>query len=143
MRSLLTMNLRQFSAGYNYTGAANSKVFMDVSKDGNGAGRMVFELYENHAPHHAANFAAFCSGATVGNRSFSGSSLCHGITGFGVHGGMFAGENTGCADERVADENLHLRHHKRGMLTMINDGPHSSGSQFMVTFGEAHHLDGY
>ena len=44
---------------------------------------------------------------------------------------------------RLADENLDMRHHKRGLLTMMNSGPHSNGSQFMVTFGEAANLDGY
>lgn len=45
--------------------------------------------------------------------------------------------------ERLADENLELRHHKRGMLSLVNNGPHSNGSNFLVTFGEAHYLDGY
>ena len=44
---------------------------------------------------------------------------------------------------RLADENLEMRHHKRGLLTMMNCGPHSNGSQFMVTFNEAQVLDGY
>jgi len=137
------MNYRLFSAGYNYSAATNPKVFMNVSKDGADAGKLVFELYENYAPGHALNFAAFCTGSATAHRSFAGSSFCHGMSGLGVHGGFLECENLGAGDDRVADENLHLRHHKRGMLTMINDGPHSNGSQFMVTFGEAHHLDGY
>ena len=43
---------------------------------------------------------------------------------------MLGGENVGAEGDRVADENLHLRHHKRGILTMVNDGPHSNGSAF-------------
>ena len=150
MRNLLTMNSRMFSAGFNYSVAGNPKVFMNVSKDGNAAGKLVFELYENHAPNLATNFAAFCAGTASAHRGFAGSSLCGGTTGLGVHGGHLegksmknGGENLGHNDERLQDENLHLRHHKRGIVSMTNDGPHSNGSQFMVTFGEAHYLDGY
>jgi len=41
------------------------------------------------------------------------------------------------------DENLNLKHHKRGMLTMANNGPDTNNSQFMVTFQETPWLDGY
>ena len=51
--------------------------------------------------------------------------------------------NEGASDERLADENLELRHHKRGILSMLNDGTHSNGSEFLVTFGQASYLDGY
>ena len=137
------MNYRLFSAGYNYRAAGNPRVYMNVSKDGSDAGKLVFELYENHSPACAINFAAFCTGAATGNRCFVGSSLCYGLAGYGVHGGNLEAENTGAGEGRLADENLHLRHHKRGILTMLNDGPHSNGSKFLVTFGEAHYLDGY
>ena len=36
-----------------------------------------------------------------------------------------------------------LRHHKRGMLTLPNDGENTGGSEFTVTFGAAPNLDGY
>ena len=49
----------------------------------------------------------------------------------------------GAGGARVADENLSLRHHKRGLLTMVSDGAHANGSEFMVTFGEANSLNGY
>ena len=137
------MNLRQFSAGYNYSAASNPRVFLNVSKDGNDAGQMVFELYENHVPNLATNFAAFATGAASGHRSLAGSSLSNAVAGLGVQGGMLGAENTGATDERLADENLHLRHHKRGILTMSNSGPHSNGSAFQILFGEAHFLDGY
>ena len=143
MRNILNMSYRSFAAGYNYSAASNPRVFMDVSNNGASAGRLVFELFENHAPANATNFAAFCNGTASGHRALAGTSLGQGLSGFGVHGGFLGGENVGAADERVADEDLHVRHHKRGMLTMLNDGPHSNGSQFLVTFGEAHYLDGY
>ena len=44
---------------------------------------------------------------------------------------------------RLEDENLHMRHHKRGLLTMVNEGSNTNGSRFMVTYGEAQYLNGY
>jgi len=52
------------------------------------------------------------------------------------HGKSIYGNN-------FTDENLNLKHYKRGMLTMANKGPDTNNSEFMITFGEAPWLDGY
>merc|ERR1740117_702866 len=127
----INMISRRCFASYNYTAASNSKVFLGVSKDGQEAGKLVFELYDNHSPALAFNFATLASGPLVGT------SLTKAMPGYGVQVGVT--EDT----ERLADENLELRHHKRGMLSMVNEGSHSNGSNFVVTFGEATYLDGY
>ena len=49
MQKMLANNLRstmgkRFFSIYNYSAAGNSKVFLEVSKDGNSAGKLVFEL---------------------------------------------------------------------------------------------------
>ena len=136
---------RLFSAGYNYQAPTNQKVFLEVQKDGTNAGRLTFELYDNFSPALAANFAAFCNGTANNHRSFVGTSLNAGSSGYGVHGGAISSdaENLGAGEARLADENLDLRHHKRGILTMVNDGAHANGSQFAILFEEAHYLDGY
>ena len=73
-----------------------------------------------------------------------GTTLNCGIPGYGVHGGdLQQEENLGYQSARVADENLLQRHAKRGLVTMLNDGPNSNGSEFCITFDEAHYLDGY
>ena len=36
-----------------------------------------------------------------------------------------------------------MRHNKRGQLTVPNNGEHSGGSEFTITFGAASYLDGY
>ena len=52
-------------------------------------------------------------------------------------------ENLGAFGVRLQDEDLTLRHHKRGQLTLPNDGENSGGSEFTITFGAASYLDGY
>ena len=138
-----TMGKRLFSI-YNYSAAGNSKVFLEVSKDGNSAGKLVFELYDDKTPAMAFNFAAFCTGTADKHRSYVGTTLSSGTPGFAVMGGdLHEEENLGAGNARLPDENLEMRHHKRGMLTMVNDGPHANGSQFAITFGEPAFLDGY
>ena len=135
---------KRFFSIYNYSHASNPRVFMEVSKDGKSAGRLVFELYENRSPALAFNFAAFCTGTADKHRSYVGTSLSKGTPGFAVFGGdLHEAENVGAGNSRLPDENLETRHHKRGILTMVNDGPHANGSQFAITFGEAAWLDGY
>ena len=36
-----------------------------------------------------------------------------------------------------------MRHHKRGMLTLVNDGENANGHEFMITLDKADFLDGY
>ena len=129
---------------YNYSNPAHQRVWMDVNKDGAHAGRIVFELYDTHAPELAQNFADLCTGHADGQRSYVGTQFYNGVEGHGIFGGKLDDpENWGANMQRNADENLEVRHHKRGMLTMNNDGSHANGSKFMVTFGDASHLNGY
>ena len=135
------MAFRRLFSTLTYNTSANPKVFMEVSKNGVPAGKMVFQLYANHAPNLSENFSDLC---TSGDRSFVGTKFSKGHAGLGIQGGdLHEEENWGAGLMRLPDENLEMRHHKRGLLTMMNVGPHSNGSQFMVTFNEAPHLDGY
>merc|ERR1719329_1399924 len=86
----INMISRRCFASYNYSAASNSKVFLGVSKDGQEAGKLVFELYDNHSPALAFNFAALASGPLVGT------SLSKAMPGYGVQGGaaeMVQGED--------------------------------------------------
>lgn len=135
------MAFRRLFSSLSYNTSSNPKVFLEVTKNGVPAGKMVFQLYANHSPNLAENFADLCNG---GDRSFVGTKFSKGHAGLGIQGGdLREAENWGAGLMRLPDENLEMRHHKRGLLTMLNNGPHSNGSQFLVTFGEATHLDGY
>ena len=52
-------------------------------------------------------------------------------------------ENLGAFGARMSDEDLTMRHVKRGQLTAPNAGPNSAGSEFTITFGATNWLDGY
>ena len=70
------------------------------------------------------------------------------MPGFGVQGGdlgvdQYGEPNLGAGMARVDDENLTVKHSKRGTVTMVNDGPNSNGSEFLITFGATNWLDGY
>ena len=52
-------------------------------------------------------------------------------------------DNVGAFGLRLQDEDLTMRHHKRGQLTVPNSGENSGGSEFTITFGPAGYLDGY
>merc|ERR1712023_25086 len=99
---------------YNYTAASNPKVWMTLTKDGKDAGKLVFELYANHSPALSLNFAAFCNGSADGNKCFAGTSISKGIEGYGFHAGSFGEDNVGAGSEPLPDENLEIRHIKRG-----------------------------
>ena len=43
---------------------------------------------------------------------------------------------------KFADENFDLKHTSIGLLSMVNSGPNSNGSQFFVTVAPAPWLDG-
>jgi len=44
----------------------------------------------------------------------------------------------------LVDENLNLRHIRRGTLSFANDGENANGSEILITLGDAANvLDGY
>ena len=132
---------RAFSSLYSYSSASNPKVFMTVVRGEQKLGDLVFELYADRQPQTAENFRALCSGAE--GRSYEGSGFHCGLSDFGISGGKLGDENVGADGARMADEDLTVRHIKRGQLTAVNDGLNSAGSEFTITFGEARSLNGY
>lgn len=118
-------------------------VFMDVSINDEPAGRIIIELISSVVPITAENFRALC----VGHEGLSyANTLFHRITpGFCIVGGdvthsQGAG-NVSIYGGEFEDENCALKHQRSYLLSMVNRGRDSNGSQFFITLGELPHLD--
>ena len=44
---------------------------------------------------------------------------------------------------RIPDENMEVRHYKRGIISAMNDGENAVGQEFIITLDKADMLDGY
>ena len=123
---------------YSYRAATNSKVFFQVSKNGQTLGDLEFELYNNRSPALVEHFTEYVAGTNENGASLEGTSLS-GFQGFAVTGGEIANDGT----PKQPDENLDTRHFKRGMLTLRNSGDNSNSSRFMITLDRTENLNGY
>ena len=132
---------RTFSSLTNYTSAANQRVFLTVAQGDQRLGDLVFELYSERQPATTESFKQLCEGSEEGG--YTGTSFSKGLSGFGITGGKLGEQNVSAFGSRLSDEDLTVRHTKRGQLTATNDGPNSAGSEFTITFGAANYLDGY
>jgi peptidylprolyl isomerase len=131
--------------------AANPRVALDVTIDGQPAGTITLELFADVTPRTAENFRALCTGEKGTGKSgkplsYAGSPFHRIIPGFMVQGGDFTrGNGTGGESiygEKFEDENFQLRHTGPGILSMANAGPNTNGSQFFITLAETPWLDG-
>ena len=128
------------------------KVFFDLEVSiGEHFGRVVFGLYGNEVPKTVENFRI------ISNNGLGSDSLMKGYKGTPFHffpvGFMMEGgdvTNLNGSGGRSAfkdqflfeDENFNIKHHKRGLLTMINYGPNTNGSRFAVMMSDQHWMDG-
>ena len=145
-KTLFNLTKRNFAASmYNYQNAANPRVYLTVAAGDKKLGDLVFELYAEQQPATTESFRALCEGSATSEAgsSFVGTAFHQGQSGFGISGGRMGDENVGAFGLRLMDEDMTLRHNKRGQLTLPNDGENSGGSEFTITFGEASYLDGY
>ena len=140
-KQLFAFSRRTFSSVYNYANPANPRVYLTVAKGDQKLGDLVFELYSNRQPVTSESFKQLCEGGET--NSYTGTTFHQGLPGMGITGGRMGEENVGAFGTRMSDEDMTVRHIKRGQLTAPNDGANSAGSEFTITFGPANYLDGY
>ncbi|XP_069362101.1 LOW QUALITY PROTEIN: peptidyl-prolyl cis-trans isomerase D-like [Maniola hyperantus] len=129
----------------------NPIVFLDISIDGEKAGRIVIELRSDVAPRTAENFRALCTGekgiGVFGKPlHFKGCRFHKAISQFMLQGGDIV-NNDGTGGESIygptfEDENFQIIH-DAGVVSMANAGRrNTNGSQFCVTTVPCPQLDG-
>ena len=140
-KALQFLSKRAFSSSiYNYTASSNPKVYFTVSKNGRNLGDLVFELYQNHVPRTTEHILSYVTGSNTSGASYAGTKIEQGKPGFVLQGGNITDVEI---DTRFVDENLNLRHYKRGQLSLVNEGENSNGSAFYITLDQAELLDKY
>ena len=99
-----------YNKKFRYTHPNNPRVFLEVAQGKTKLGRLVFELYQNHAPKTVANFQALCTGDNEKKLKYAHSPFHRIIQGFMAQGGdITQHDGTGCTSiygGRFADENL-------------------------------------
>ena len=129
------------------------QTFFDIAIDGNDAGKIVFELFNDIAPKTAENFRALCTGEKGMGKlyqvplHYKGSIFHRIIPNFMIQGGDFT-HFTGRGGESIyggkfEDENFDIPHDSPGLLSMANAGPDTNGSQFFITTVPTPWLNGH
>ncbi|KAJ7978605.1 Peptidyl-prolyl cis-trans isomerase [Quillaja saponaria] len=127
------------------------RVYLDVDIEEQRLGRIVIGLYGQVVPKTVENFRALCTGEK--GKSASGLKLHYKgipfhriISGFMIQGGdIVHGDGKGYESiygGSFPDENFRIKNSHAGVVSMVNSGPDSNGSQFFITTVKASWLDG-
>ncbi|CAF3831408.1 unnamed protein product, partial [Adineta steineri] len=128
------------------------RCFFDIKIDGNEAGRIVFELFNDTCPRTCENFRCLCTGEKGRGLTlykklyYKGCQFHRVVKDFMIQAGDFT-EGNGTGGESIyggtfADENFQIKHDRPYLLSMANRGPNTNGSQFFITTADASYLDG-
>ena len=113
----------------------NPVVFLDVKIGSNQKKRIKIELFEDKVPKTAKNFKGLCTGEKT--ITYKGSKIFRIVKNVFLQGGDFEkNDGTGGVSiygEKFEDENFYYSHSREGLLSMINEGKNTNGSQFFIT----------
>jgi len=118
------------------------RVFMDFETD-QAEGRIVIELRADVVPMTAENFRSLCTGEN--GPSYKCTTITRVVKDILVQGGDITSKGYGAVSgygDSFPDENFKLKHEEPGVVTMVNYGPGTNGSQFMITGKRLRSLDG-
>lgn len=112
-----------------------------------GTGAFVVELFADQAPATVANFLKLVAKKTYDGTRFHLAESASVVAGGDPHskGGDPLDDGTGGPGYAIADEfaSPKARSHFRGVLSMVNTGPATAGSQFFITLVPKLEMDGY
>ena len=123
-----------------------------VAKLETARGNIVIRLYEDKAPMTVANFVGLArglrkfkdakTGEWVTRPFYDGLTFHRNVAKFMIQGGCPLGDGRG-GPGYVFDDELHpeLSHDKPGVVSMVNAGKNTNGSQFFITELPVPHLD--
>ncbi|KAI9123465.1 hypothetical protein K1719_004765 [Acacia pycnantha] len=127
------------------------RVFLDVDIDDQRLGRIIIGLYGQVVPKTVENFRVLCTGEKGKSSNglklhYKGTRFHRIISGFVIQGGDIVHQD-GRGYESIyggtfPDENFKTKHSHAGVVSMVNSGPDSNGSQFFITTVKASWLDG-
>ncbi|ESR35869.1 peptidyl-prolyl cis-trans isomerase CYP21-1 [Citrus sinensis] len=127
------------------------RVYLDVDIEEQRLGRIVIGLYGQVVPKTVENFRALCTGEKGTGASgkplhYKGKPFHRIVSGFVIQGGdIVRGDGKGSDSiygGTFPDENFKIKHSHAGVVSMVNSGPDSNGSQFFITTVKASWLDG-
>ncbi|CAG9335466.1 unnamed protein product [Blepharisma stoltei] len=125
-----------------------SRVYFDISLGGEPTGRIVFGLYAKVAPKAAENFRALCTGENGENSDgvrlhYKGTSFNKIVKKRLIQGGDIDGHGgVSIYGKSFPAEEFKLSHSAPGILSMVNDGSNTHGSQFFITTRGVPSFDG-